>query len=368
MNKLFFGPLLMILLACHAEIANAAQRGSFQQCLQDLCGSGDTLGERHHRSVLDSVEKSLPELENTPWGQVLTQKIDVHYGRREKVGIFESEEEKKAFEAQIEKTLQEMANSSAFHPETYPVYGQMSVFILAEGSSVFSNYIGNPGEYRPERRRHWELVQAIQVFLSSPPFLLQEMASYSIERFLRLKYEELPLQEALLQYIDDAIGVQNRDRKNTGGIFSTAFGLPGNLAELKIKAQNRQITEQEMTILVESNFVLSYLDILLDYQDRYGEEIIADLYAMLQSWLEQKTPAEKMALVGPIVEYFGEEGGDYSSSSRAFGKEVCLRAFDRNFSLYPPDSETSINFKILSPRCRRIWCRIYAPLPIFRTH
>ena len=72
LKRIVFGPLLMALLAGHAEAA-------FQQCLQDLCGRNYTVTQRYHGTMTSSRTRNLSELENTDWGRELTQKIDAHY-------------------------------------------------------------------------------------------------------------------------------------------------------------------------------------------------------------------------------------------------------------------------------------------------
>ena len=341
-ERMIFGPLLMILLICGSRTANAVQvEGvSFQQCLQDLCGSDYTVEERFRSANRTSETKNLSELENTNWGQQLTQKVDAYYDWYEEWEQFGSEQEEEAFIGQIREGVRRIIDSPTSGLETFPIDGQMGMFFFMEASEVITDYYESGNNYSPQKERHRELVDAYKDFLSLPTTNFSNANDYSAENFLRLKYGDLSFQEALLQYIDYATSVQNREQNNTEGVLNSVLGLPKNLEELKIKAQDRSITEQEIKTLLESHMMLPYLEILLDYQDRHGEEIAAEFSLELQSWLGQKTPAEKEQLVAEISDKTREDDESESSKEeRLFSKEACLRSFQKNVSLYPRQQE-----------------------------
>ena len=337
LKRTIFGPLLMVLLACHPETYDVVQldsrevfeeelkelnrplqlqKTSFQQCLKDLCGPGDTLRNREVGAIRASETMDLSELENTDWGREITQKIDAYYDRYEILDFIIKV-------LDLEQSLLEIVASSAVHIEGLPSHGLLGSAVIMEGLSNYAN--GN-------KARHRQLLSAVERLAKTSWYRAEKL---SLEEFLRLKYGEMPFLQALLLYIDDVENLKSRDLENTGGFVFKQSGIPANLEALKIKAQNGQIAEHEIRALLEPASNLFLFEVFLDYQDRYGEEVAGELREELKVWLEKKTTDEKQDLVDKIMNKDFNNEVASGLASREFSKRRCLRTFHQRSTHYP---------------------------------
>ena len=306
---------------------------SFQQCLEDLCGSRDefvSLKTRQLRSERALQSADLSTLERTFWGQAISQKIDAYYNWYKATDISQKE-------TLVKQTLREIIERPLEHTNILPTRGPIGFFIAREGHQMIVDWQDNLNIGLDGRQRHRELALTVKDMADSPR--LSGLEHYSAEKFLRARYGNLSLREATLRYIDDAERLLVRDRKNTSGLFYQSLELPDNLRELRDKAQNRQLTSQELDYLVQSARNLSILEIVLDYQDRYSREITWELRQKLLSWSRHKTQSQRAALIHQIEgQVFGNRM-ERLSREQQLAKEKCLVAFSQNYFYYPAQSE-----------------------------
>ena len=305
----------------------------FQQCLEDLCGPRDefiSLKTRQLRSERALQGADLTTLEQTSWGQAITKKIDAYYDWYKTTDISQEE-------ALLKEALREILERPFAHTNHLPTRGPIGFFIAQEGHQTIVNWQSYLNIGPDKRQRHRELALTVKDMADSHRF--SGLEYYSAEKFLRAQYKNLSLREATLRYIDHAERLAARDRHNTSGLFYQSLELPDNLSELKHKAENQQLTSQELDYLVQSTRKLSILEIVLDYQDHYGGEITWELRQKLLAWSRDKTEAQKATLFHQIENQVFGNRMKRLSREQQLAREKCLVSFSQNYFHYPAQSE-----------------------------
>lgn len=337
---------------CKADESDTANthKNPYQACLEKICGHPKSFTSALDSWKKDYVElsgKDTEELKKTPVGKILHQKIDEFY----------KEDSYHIADEEMKKEFLEMASNPIDNTKV-SVHGASGIIVALEDINIL-----NHGEYNNETGRY-EIKDSVfegldaakkariedlkKVFEARINSQEEQYRHVSSQEFIKRKYPNLDLRSGILKYIEKLSSIEDKFIKNIGGIIP----FPLDLVNLQKRTEYNEISSVELDKMIAEANSIELMGHIFDHQDKFGDEIAAEVSDKLKKWFQGKSSEEvKKLLEKKMIEKHKEqvEGDKKRFQERDKSTEICLDSYHRNSNLFPDEDsidklKTTVDF------------------------